>query len=268
MNERPLVSVLMTAYNSGAFIDEAINSVLASTYTNFELIIVDDCSTDNTAEIVKTYLAIDKRISYYLNEKNLGDYNNRNKAASYAKGKYIKYCDSDDIIYPHGLEVMVRAMEQYPDAGFGVSAVPEVDRPYPVVLTPKEAYLEHFNGYLHFFRAPGSAIIVRDAFNKLGGFSGERMIGDHDMWHKMAMYYPMVKFVACLYWDRQHPNQERRSKYAREEYPRLLDVVLQRYFTHKDCPLTEAEKEAILKDRNKGKLKRKISDFLKNIISN
>lgn len=89
----PLVSILMTAYNREKYIAEAIESVLASTYTNFELIIVDDCSADRTLEIAKSYEEKDKRIKIYINEKNLGDYPNRNKAASLAKGVYLKYLE-------------------------------------------------------------------------------------------------------------------------------------------------------------------------------
>src|SRR5260370_37746092 len=95
--EKPLVSVLMTAYNREKYIAQAIESVLASTYTNFELIIVDDRSTDYSVEIARGYERKDKRVRVHVNEKNLGDYPNRNKAASYAVGKYIRYLDSDDV---------------------------------------------------------------------------------------------------------------------------------------------------------------------------
>src|ERR1700748_2916719 len=95
----PLVSVLMTAYNREKYIEEAIESVLASSYTNLELIIVDDCSKDNTVEIARSYEARDPRVKVFINEKNLGDYPNRNRAASLAKGEYIKYVDSDDVMF-------------------------------------------------------------------------------------------------------------------------------------------------------------------------
>src|SRR5436853_5775843 len=109
--DKPLVSVLMTAYNREQFIGEAIESVLSSTYKNFELIIVDDCSGDSTVSIAKDYGRKDSRIKVYVNEKNLGDYQNRNKAATYASGKYLKYADSDDKLFPDGLNYCVRVME-------------------------------------------------------------------------------------------------------------------------------------------------------------
>jgi glycosyltransferase involved in cell wall biosynthesis len=93
------------------YIAEAIDSVINSNYQNWELIIVDDCSKDRTVEIARKYEKQDDRIKVYVNKTNLGDYPNRNRAASYAKGKYLKYVDADDLIYPHGLEVMVRALE-------------------------------------------------------------------------------------------------------------------------------------------------------------
>ena len=93
----------MTEFKRDNFIKEAIESVLNSTYQNFELIIVDDASTDQTVSIAKEFALRDQRIKVYVNDQNLGDYPNRNKAASYAIGKYIKYLDSDDRIKPAGL---------------------------------------------------------------------------------------------------------------------------------------------------------------------
>src|SRR5688572_8660952 len=143
MNQ-PLVSVLMTAYNRENYITEAIESVLSSYYSNFELIISDDCSTDRTVEIAKRYAAKNSKIKVYQNEKNVGDYNNRNKAASYAEGKYLKYLDSDDIMYPHCLSVMITSMEQFPAAGFGLSSPSDPQNPFPICITPRQIYLEHF----------------------------------------------------------------------------------------------------------------------------
>ena len=86
-----LVSVLMTAYNRQQYIAEAIQSVIANTYQNWELIIVDDRSNGDTVAIAKKFAEKDNRIKVYINENNLGDYPNRNKAVSLAKGKYLKY---------------------------------------------------------------------------------------------------------------------------------------------------------------------------------
>jgi glycosyltransferase involved in cell wall biosynthesis len=242
----PIVSVLMTAFNREKYIAEAIESVLASTYKDFELIIVDDCSTDNTVNIAKKYEAQDSRVKVYVNEKNLGDYPNRNKAASFATGKYIKYLDSDDIMYPHCLQVMVSAIEKFPSAGYGLSCNGDFQVPYPKMLLPYEAYLENFNGLNHFDRAPGSSIINRQIFNELGGFSGERMIGDNELWLKISRTYPLVKFQVDLYWARTHEGQESTSNYAKS-YNILRKRIFFEAINHKNCPLSSEEKKQILK---------------------
>ncbi|HUR10518.1 MAG TPA: glycosyltransferase family 2 protein [Flavitalea sp.] len=253
MNEQPLVSVLMTAYNREKYIAPAIESVLSSTYRNFELIIVDDVSSDNTLQIARSYADGDPRIRVYKNENNLGDYPNRNKAASYATGKYIKYLDADDIIYYYGLSVMVDYLERFPQAGFALAAVVSNEKPFPICLEPRETYLENFQGYNHFDRAPSSSIIKRDAFNKIGGFSGARMIGDYELWFRLARTFPMVKMPFDLYWNRVHEDQESRTEYAKQ-YPMLRNQVLTAALDHPECPLSEAELKMVkmtLKSKNR-----------------
>ena len=119
----------MTAYNREKYVADAISSVLNCQFSDFELIFVDDCSTDRTAEIAWRFSASDPRMKVYINEKNLGDYNNRNRAASFASGKYIKYLDSDDYLYPHGLQIMVESMERFPDAAVGLGRPSDSARP-------------------------------------------------------------------------------------------------------------------------------------------
>lgn len=104
-----LVSIIMPSYNTGNYIEESIKSVLNQTYTNWELIIVDDCSTDNTDTIVSKYL-VDKRIRYFKNEKNLGAAISRNKALRKAKGRWIAFLDSDDLWETIKLEKQINFM--------------------------------------------------------------------------------------------------------------------------------------------------------------
>ena len=257
-----LVSVLMTSFNREQFIGSSIESVLRSTLHEFELIIVDDCSTDRTVQIARLYEGKDQRVKVYINEKNLGDYPNRNMAASYAKGKYIKYLDSDDLMYPHCLQVMVHAMEQFPKAGYGLSCVGNPQYPYPISISPHDAYWEHFNGYGHFDRAPGSAIIKKDAFEAVGGFSGERMIGDNELWLKIGRYYPLVKFPVDLYWARTHVGQESKSEYAKA-YDLLRKKIFSEAFAHLDCPLDRVEKKAIQERLNMRSFKNKLIKLIR-----
>ncbi len=106
-----LVSIIMPSYNTAKFISETIGSVLAQTYPNWELIIVDDCSTDNTDEVVKPYLS-DPRISYIKNDKNSGAAVSRNRALREARGKWIAFLDSDDLWHPEKLEKQIEFMEK------------------------------------------------------------------------------------------------------------------------------------------------------------
>ena len=106
-----LVSIIMPTYNCGRFIAESIRSVISQTYTNWELIIVDDCSTDNTAETVASFK--DSRIHYQRNAHNSGAAVTRNTALRIAKGRYIAFLDSDDLWAPDKLARQIAFMEQH-----------------------------------------------------------------------------------------------------------------------------------------------------------
>lgn len=107
-----LVSIIMPSYNTGRFIKETIESVQSQTYTNWELIVVDDCSTDNTDDVINEFLS-DERIHYIKNEKNSGAAVSRNKALKEAKGKWIAFLDSDDLWSPDKLEKQISFMKEY-----------------------------------------------------------------------------------------------------------------------------------------------------------
>ena len=106
-----LVSIIMPSYNTASFIAESIKSVQAQSYKNWELIIVDDCSPDNTDEVVSPFLE-DKRIKYLKNEKNSGAAVSRNRALREAKGRWIAFLDSDDLWMPKKLEKQIGFMEK------------------------------------------------------------------------------------------------------------------------------------------------------------
>lgn len=106
-----LVSIIMPSYNTGQYIEESIRSVLAQTYTNWELLIVDDCSTDNTDEVVLPFLE-DKRIRYFRNSVNCGAAVSRNSALREARGRWISFLDSDDLWLPQKLEKQIAFMTE------------------------------------------------------------------------------------------------------------------------------------------------------------
>lgn len=113
MQNYGLVSIITPTWNCAAFICETIRSVQAQTYQNWELIISDDCSTDNTKEVIAPCLAADSRIKYICNTQNSGAAITRNNALRVAKGKWIAFLDSDDLWLPEKLEKQVRFMVEH-----------------------------------------------------------------------------------------------------------------------------------------------------------
>ena len=107
--DEELVSIIMPTYNCAKFIGETIKSVIAQTYSNFELIIVDDCSKDNTEDVVNSF--DDKRIKYHKLEKNSGAAVARTTAMNMAKGKYMAFLDSDDLWMENKLERQLKFMK-------------------------------------------------------------------------------------------------------------------------------------------------------------
>lgn len=116
-----LVSIVMPSYNTGRFIAESIESVLAQTYTNWELLIVDDASTDNTDEVVERVILsvaqakskdLAERIHYFKNDINRGAAYSRNRALREANGEWIAFLDSDDLWYPEKLEKQLAFMQE------------------------------------------------------------------------------------------------------------------------------------------------------------
>ena len=253
----------MTAYNRESYIADAVNSVLASTHTDFEMIIVDDCSTDHTVDIARAFEVNDARIKVYKNEKNLGDYPNRNKAASYAKGKYLKYLDSDDVIYPWGLEAMVFCMEKFPDAGFGLIAKNmEVSSFYPLKLSGEQAYKAYFFHCALLTIAPSGSIIKRAFFESVGGFSGKPYIGDTEMWLKLAQQSSVVCMPLDLIWWRQHEQQQVQEGMGNAFYEKQTLIMHTAFLKDESCPLQRKDAAIALRNQRNIYTRKSIRFFL------
>mgnify|MGYP000072251826 FL=1 len=112
MQNHGLVSIITPSYNSSKFISQTIESILSQTYTNWELLITDDCSVDNTREIVESYQRKDTRIKFFQLKENSGPGIARNHSIEMAKGRFIAFCDSDDQWYPEKLEKQLAFMQE------------------------------------------------------------------------------------------------------------------------------------------------------------
>ena len=238
----------MTAYNREEFIGEAIESVLASTFQDFELIIVDDCSTDNTREIAKKYAEQNEKVSLYVNEVNIGQFKNRNKAVTYSKATYIKFFDSDDIMNNNLLAVTMDAMLTFHNASMGVECTwPKILREkLPVLFTSREAYINHYfkgNDFLHF--GPSSSILKRSLFNETGGYDESiGILADTLLMLQMAAKSPVVGYEPNLFIWRRHEGQvtvEQDNYYLMfKQRHQITSLILE-----SACPLSAAEKNTV-----------------------
>jgi glycosyltransferase involved in cell wall biosynthesis len=199
----------MTAYNREKYIAQAIESVLAQTFTDFELLVVDDYSRDATVAIAQSYTS-DPRVRVYVNERNLGQFPNRNYAASLARGKFLKYHDSDDFMYPHCLEVMVRSLDAEPEAAFAVSCFKRwVGGPCPVLSTPVTTYQRDLLGAEGImWTSPGEWLLRTEAIRDLGAFPELGAFSDSLFLIRACAKVSVVLVPADLFWYRSHPGQE------------------------------------------------------------
>ena len=198
-NERipNLVSIIMPSYNTAQYIEKTIKSVLDQMYTNWELIIVDDCSTDNTDEVVKNYLT-DKRIKYLKNEQNSGAAVSRNRALREAKGQWISFLDSDDFWMPEKLEKQICFMKE---KGYFFSYTDyeeinaEGNRTGTFVTGPKKITRTGMYNYCW----PGCLTVMYDA-TKVGliQISDIKKNNDYAMWLKVCKKADCYLLDECL----------------------------------------------------------------------
>jgi glycosyltransferase involved in cell wall biosynthesis len=240
----PAVSVLVTVYNREKYLVECLESIRVSTYHDFEVIVVDDRSSDRSPEIASRFASKDSRFSFRQNAANLGDYGNRMQAARIAVGRYIKYVDADDVIYPHGLAVMVNAMETNPDAALGLShSLPEDESPYPWLFSPHDAYRKEFLGDGCMGSGPTGAIIRRDAFMEAGGFESWGVLSDTECWYRLSARWPILLLPPGLVWWRRHEGQEFTRGDADLVYLEKGLAVAMKALHSPECPLDASERK-------------------------
>jgi glycosyltransferase involved in cell wall biosynthesis len=191
----PLVSVVLATYNGGAFLDEAIRSVLAQTYRNLELIVVDDGSTDGTAALMKSY-AHDRRVRY-LYQRNAGQPAADNRGILLARGALIAFIDSDDVWLSEKLAQQVPAFD---DPAVGVAYSPSIsinERGERVPMWP----IPRFSGavterlFVQNFVPFSASIVRRECFERIGFFDTTlKQSYDYDLWLRMSTAY---RFALC-----------------------------------------------------------------------
>lgn len=237
----PPLTVVITSHNREGYLGTAIESVLNSRYENFKLLVLDDASTDGTAEVARSWAGRDRRVELVVNDENLGDYANRNRAIELVTSPFLKYHDSDDLLYPHGLGTMMRLLVDEPRAGFALSSGNAWSGgPCPMFLTPRMAYQREYLGHGLFACGPSGALFRTSVLRELGGFIDFGVGSDYCFWLRACAVTPIVLAPADLFWYRVHLGQEFQSDTAARDY-----AVAQghgwRALSSSDCPLEGEE---------------------------
>ena len=243
-NKKKKISVILSAYNSEKYIGEAIESVLDQTYVHFECIIINDCSTDKTLEIIKTYAKLDNRISIINNKKNLGLTKSLNKGISKSSGKYIARIDADDICEHSRFEKQLKYMEANPEVAVCGSLGTYIDengknlgvKNLPLSSKDLKNKLLFNNQFIH------SALFIRKSvLDTVGSYDESfKTSQDYELLLRIAEKYPVINLADPLVKWRIHRNsiswkskkQERDAIRARwlavtkYHYPKIKGLIL------------------------------------------
>ena len=210
-SRQPKLSVIIPLYNKAPYIRKALESVLAQTYADYELIIVDDGSTDGSAEIAEAILQdpasrlIASSPHRLIRQANSGVSAARNNGVAQAAGDYIAFLDADDWWEPTYLERMAQLIEDYPEAGlYACNYVYYKPGKTHVALDIPTGYINYPKAYYEGGAMPvwtGAAIMPRAVFDEMGGFPvGIKLGEDFLLWAKTVMHYPVAFLNEPLAW--------------------------------------------------------------------
>lgn len=192
IEEEELVSIVVPAFNCSDYIGTTINSVINQSYANWEMIIIDDCSTDNTEELVNRYITNDARIKYFRLEKNSGAAIARNKAVDISRGKYIAFLDSDDVWFPDKLTKQIAFMKKN-NYSFTCTAYTKIDEEGNSLNRLIQARrISNYDDILK--RNPGNSTVIYDA-----AVLGKFKIPDIKKRNDYVMWLQVIKKAQFLY---------------------------------------------------------------------
>lgn len=240
-NKDELVSIIMPSYDTASYIQETVESVLKQTYTNWELIIVDDCSTDDTDDILATFT--DKRIRIYKNEKNSGAAVSRNKALRKANGKWIAFLDSDDLWSKDKLEKQITFMKKN-GYSFSYTNYEEINtegqKTGVKVTGPKKITKTGMFNYCW----PGCLTVMYDA-EKVGLIQIEDIKKNNDY----AMWLKVCKKADCYLLD-EYLAQYRKGRSGSISTHSVKTMILWHYKLYREAEKQSAVKSAFETVRN------------------
>ncbi len=204
MKELPFVTVFTPNYNKSKYLAEAIESVLHQTYENFEYIIVDDCSTDDSWDIISDYASKDERIKAYRNDENLKIVKTRNKGFQFSskEAKYYAILDSDDVSTPERLEKQVNFLEENPRYGLIGSDLIVIDEESKEI-----GYRKYASSDLDIRKvitrlnpiAQSSVLIRKQAIQEVGFYDEKWSVcQDYDYWLRIGINWKLKNFDKSL----------------------------------------------------------------------
>ncbi len=211
----PKISVVMPVFNGADHLREAIDSILAQTFKDFEFIIVDDASTDNSRAIIKSYL--DQRIKLFVNENNLGTAGSLNEAIGKSAGEYIARMDADDISLPDRFETQVKFLDENPQiAMVGTWARVIGDKAGLLIAHPTDPAILRSNLIFHASFVHPSVMIRRGFFSNLGfKYDPEFRQGqDYKLWVQMSEKLRLANINKVLIYYRTHRKQTKTTDAA------------------------------------------------------
>lgn len=224
-NKQPLFTIATITYDSSKWVRQTIESILCSSFTDFELLISDDCSTDNTWDIVKEYS--DVRIRSWRNENNIGEYPNRNKVLNESKGQYILFVDGDDILYRDSLNNYASLINYFPEvpAIWGVYPVYFDFVVFPYLFTALElSSLNFLSTYPITVVGFAESLFNVNALKDMGGLDERFASGDTFLKRKFSCIYDVLLIPAGAVFWRQHDGQA--SNKVRSHYKNLMETYL------------------------------------------
>jgi glycosyltransferase involved in cell wall biosynthesis len=227
-NHRPRVSIGMPVYNGEGFLKEALDSILAQTFQDFELIISDNASSDRTQEICRAYAAQDRRIRYYRNEENLGAAWNYNRVFKLAGGEYFKWAAHDDLCAPEYLERCVEVLDRNPAVVLCYSRTAIIDdqgrhtQYYSDGLDlrssrPDERYVGFHRRFRFFGKCNAIFGVIRTSALKLTPLIGNYTSSDKILLGELALLGEFWEIPDHLFFRRDHPQMSVRANPRIEE---------------------------------------------------
>jgi glycosyltransferase involved in cell wall biosynthesis len=191
---QPEVSIIIPVYNHAIFLDEALKSIFAQTYQNFEIIVVDDGSTDDTANVLQPLT--EQGLIRYIYQQNQGVSAARNRGIVEAKGKYIAFLDSDDLFEPEKLEVQVNYLQDHPEVGLVHSGFTKFDNDgntlgYRDTSWFSDMIYPRILLYWTTLMAVNTVLVSKNILEVVGFFDTALSMGeDLDLWRRIARKYP------------------------------------------------------------------------------